>query len=75
MVFEDRLSFSLDVNQYQRNHYISDQFSMRHNKLNGHIAFVQGHKKPEQKMVQVLPRLRVSAFANISIHISMLKAC
>ena len=55
-----RLCFTLDVKSHQRDIYKSDQFGIRERKTSGRIARVQGIKTPEQKMVQVLPRLRVS---------------
>jgi hypothetical protein len=56
----ERLSFSLDVKPNQRDIYRSDEFNIRGKKPNGRIARVQGIKKENKKMVQVLPRLRVS---------------
>jgi hypothetical protein len=56
----NRLFFSLDVRPTQRDIYKSDQFNVRKQKSNGRIARVQGIKTAEQKMLQVLPRLRVS---------------
>jgi len=56
----NRLFFSLDVKPNQRDVYRSDQFSIRTGKSTGRIAHVQGRKTSEQKMLQVLPRLRVS---------------
>jgi hypothetical protein len=56
----NRLFFSLDVKSHQRDIYKSDQFNIRTDKPNGRIARVQGIKTAEEKMLQVLPRLRVS---------------
>ena len=61
----NRLSFSLDVKPNQRDVYRSDQFSVRSENTNGRIAHVQGLKTPKQKMLQVLPRLRVSVFYDL----------
>lgn len=55
-----RLHFSLDVKSNQRDIYRSDQFSIRKEKANGRIARIQGIKSSEQKMLQVLPKLRVN---------------
>jgi hypothetical protein len=54
-----RLAFSLDVKPNQRDIYKTDQFSIRTQKANGRIARIQGIKRDDQKMLQVLPRLRV----------------
>jgi hypothetical protein len=50
------------VKPNQRNIYKSDQFNIRKGESNGRIARVQGIKTPTQKMLQVLPRIRVSVF-------------
>ena len=55
-----RLMFSLDVKSHQRDIYKSDQFSVRLEKSNGRIAHVQGRKKDNERMLQVLPKLRVN---------------
>jgi hypothetical protein len=54
-----RLRFSLDVKSSQRDIYKSDQFNIRKDTTNGRIARTQGVKTPKQKMLQILPRLRV----------------
>jgi hypothetical protein len=55
-----RLTFLLDVKSTQRDIYKSDQFSVRTGKSNGRIARIQGVKRDDQKMLQVLPKLRVA---------------
>jgi hypothetical protein len=55
-----RLHFLLDVKPNQRDIYKSDQFNVRQAKFNGRIARVQGWKRDDQKMLQVLPRLQVN---------------
>lgn len=55
-----RLSFLLDVKSHQRDIYKSDQFNVRKEKTNGRIARVQGSKRDDQKMLQVLPKLQVN---------------
>lgn len=57
-----RLRFSLDVKSSQRDIYKSDQFNIRKDTTNGRIARIQGVKTPKQKMLQILPRLRVIIF-------------
>lgn len=55
----ERLVFTLDVKSHQRDIYMSDQFNVRTGRPNGRIARIQGRKTDDEKMLQVLPRLRV----------------
>ena len=54
-----RLVFTLDVKPYQRHIYMTDQYNVRLEKSNGRIARIQGLKDDHQKMLQILPKLRV----------------
>ncbi|CAF0743590.1 unnamed protein product [Adineta ricciae] len=55
----DRLFFSLDVKPIQKNIYRTDQFRVDPNRSHGQISRVQGIKEENQKMLRVLPRVRI----------------
>ncbi|CAF1323147.1 unnamed protein product [Adineta ricciae] len=55
----DRLFFSLDVKPIQKNVYRTDQFRVDPSRSQGQISRVQGIKDESQKMLRVLPRVRI----------------
>lgn len=63
----NRLHFTLDVNPHQKNIYKSDEFSIRSQKTNGRIACIQGVKQKHEKMLQVLPKIRVRTFEKFEV--------
>ncbi len=56
----DRLDFSVDVKPTQKDIYKSDRYNQKNkNKINGHIARVQGIKTGKPAKSSVLPKIRV----------------